>query len=53
MAWLLNEIFQPLLTEVPAHLENTHKLLSQLKSISPEQLNRKTVISLDVVPLPI
>ena len=51
MAWLLHQIFQPLLTEVPAHLENTHKLLSQLKSIPPEHLNGKTVISLDVVSL--
>ena len=51
MAWLLQQIFQPLLADVPAHLESTHELLSRLKSIPSEHLNGKTMISLDVVSL--
>lgn len=48
MAWLLHPGLAawPLLAEVPAHLENTHQLLTKLKSIPQEQL-----VSLDVVSL--
>ena len=51
MAWLLHQIFRPFLSEVPAHLENTHQLLTKLKAIPAEQLAGKTPISLDVVSL--
>ncbi len=51
MAWLLHQLLVPFLTDVPAHLENTHQLISKLSSVPAEKMKGKTAISLDVVSL--
>ena len=51
MAWFLQQLLSPFLADVPAHLDNTYQLLSQLKAVSPSQLQNKMVFSLDVVSL--